>query len=134
MGLAERRAIKSFADNQWPALQTAIHAAAGSAIPVEVHWDSLATADYAHLYEESLPKLYFIPLIDALKRIAIDDMGREALATSVKKIVIQNKKPDYSSYWAEFKDGVLTLDHQFTNVDYHKEREDLVVQVLEKAL
>jgi hypothetical protein len=134
MGLAERRAIKAFEDTHWARLLAEIQAAAGSAIPIVVDWVSLASPDQAHLYESSLTDVYFTPIIEAFKRIAFDAMGKEALAAGVKSIVVQNKKPDYSSYWASFENGVLTLDHQLANVDYHKDRADEIVRVLEPKL
>jgi hypothetical protein len=134
MGLAERRAIKHFQDNTYPPLLKQIQDAAGFAVTVEVDWESLATLESSHLYEECLPKVYFLPVVDGMARIAIDDMGKEALKSAVKKIVIQNKKPDYSSYWATFEHGVLTLDHQLSNVDYGKDRADELVRILESKL
>jgi hypothetical protein len=134
MGLAERRAIKSFQDNQWPPLLKQIQDAAGFLVAVEVDWESLATSESTHLYDECLPKVYFLPVVEGLKRIAIDDMGKDALKNSVQKIVIQNKKPDYSSYWASFEAGVLTLDHQLANADYIQDRADELVRVLEPKL
>jgi hypothetical protein len=134
MGLAERRAIKAFEDKHGSRLQSEVHAAAGAAIPMTVDWASLAAPDMAHLYEDHLANIYFTPVINAFKRIAFDDMGKEALAAGVKQIIIQNKKPDYSSYWASFENGVLVLDHQFSNADYHKDREDELVRVLEPKL
>lgn len=133
MGLAERRAIKQFEDNQWPSLQKQINDAAGTSIPIEVDWASLAAEGYAHLYEESLPKIYFIPIIEAFKKIAFDEMGKEALAAGVTKIIVQNKK-DYTSWWAELEGKVLVLDYQFTNADYIQDRVDVLVKKLEEKL
>jgi hypothetical protein len=136
MGLAERRAAKNFETNFFPQLKKQIDTAAHFEVPVEVRWDTLSSEDQAHMYEECWPKVYFQPLIEAIKRICIDDMGQEALKGSLKKIVIQNTNGTYSGErWAHFADGVLTLDHEpTTNVDSIDDRTNGLTQVLEKAL
>ena len=75
MGLAERRAVKAFQDNQYPEFKRQIDEAAGFDLPIEVHWDSLSTngEGYANILEDTLAKVYFIPLVDALKAITIDE-------------------------------------------------------------
>ena len=134
MGLAERRAIKAFEDTKWPELKKQIVEAAGTDVPIEVDWPSLAADGFAESYAESLPKIYFLPLIEAFKKVAFDDMGREAVKAGITKIVVQNKKPDYSSYWADLENKVLTLDYQFVNVDYVDDRTDTLVKKLEEKL
>ncbi|MGN6110522.1 MAG: hypothetical protein ACTHU0_35795 [Kofleriaceae bacterium] len=135
MGLAERRAIKEFETTIYPGLKKQIDEAAGFEVALEVKWDTLAKdEEYVKSWAEAWPKLFFEPIIDAFKRICIDDMGKEALKEGLKKVVVQNTKESYSSYWAAFEAGVLTLDHQFTNVDYVSERTDTLVGVLEKGL
>lgn len=136
MGLAERRAAKEFETNRYPAVKKDIDAAAKFDVPVEVKWDSLAVAEYAHMYEEAWLKVYFRPLIDALKAITVDAMGSDALKASLKRIVIQNMKDNSSSsYWAIFTDGTLTLDHApVSNVDYIEDRKTQLQKVLEEKL
>jgi len=136
MGLAERRAAKTFETNSYPALKAEVLSAATFEVPIEVDWESLAAPEYAHLYEDSWPKVYFRPVVEAFKAITFDDMGKDALKAGLKKIVIQNKSGYYSSTsWAKFDGGVLTLDHEpCTNVDDIKDRADSLRAVLEKAL
>ncbi len=136
MGLAERRSIKAFQDTQLPAFQQKITDAVGLEVPVEVNWDSLALEGESHLYDECWPKVYFEPLIDGLKAVGRDEMGKEALQGSLKKIVIQNTTGAYyGDRWASFENGVLTLDHlPTTNADSIQERTDGLVQTLEKKL
>lgn len=134
MGLAERRAIKNFEDKHWPALQARIQEAAGTPIEIAVDWASLAAPDYAHLYDEELPNIYFVPIIEAFKKVAFDDMGKEAIKSGISKIIVQNKKPDYSSYWAELENKILTLDYQFTNSSQIDDRVDVLVKKLEEKL
>jgi hypothetical protein len=135
MGLAEKRVVKDFETNVYPGLKKQIDETAGFEVTVEVRWDTLAKDDgYTHLWKEGWPKIYFEPLVAALKSICADDLGRDALKGALKKIVIQNAKDSYSSYWSTFEDGVLTLDYQFTNVDEVQDRTNVLRETLEKAL
>jgi hypothetical protein len=136
MGLAERRAAKAFQDNHAPALLADITSIVGDAVEIEVRWDALATDDQAHLYDECWPQVYFTPLATALRAIVVDDMGKEALAGALKKIVITNESGIYyGDRWASFEGGVLTLDHEpCTNVGQEQDRVDGVVTLLEKNL
>lgn len=137
MGLAERRASLSFQERFYPPLKAAIDRAAGFEVAMDVRWDQIAVDDYAHLYDTAWPKLYFMPLEDAFKRICIDDLGRQALREGLKRVMIQNTTKNFSSsYWANFdkRSGVLVLEHDLSNVDDHADRTEALVKVLEKDL
>ena len=135
MGLAERRAAKEFETNKFPDLKKQVIAAAGFEVPIEVDWESLATIDQAHLYDESWPKIYFQSLIDGFKQITVDQMGKDALKGALKKIVIKNRGGHYSAPSCyEFTGGVLTLDHELSNVDNVKERAEELKKLLESKL
>ena len=113
MGLTEKRAIKTFQDTVYPALEKEINTTAGYPIEFDIKWDTLAVAEYAHLYNEGFTKIYFTPVINAFKNITADDLGKEALKETVKKIVIKNENENYSYNNAYTLDnGVLTIDHQ----------------------
>jgi hypothetical protein len=133
MGLAERRAIKAFQDTNYPELEQQVHAAAGTPIPLEVDWNSLAFEGYGDSYAECLPRLFFVPLIQGFEKVAFDDMGKEAVRDGITKIVIKGST-EYSSWWAELEDKVLTLTYSFTNVDAVSDRVDVLVQKLESKL
>jgi hypothetical protein len=136
MGLAERRATKIFQDKSYPALKGDIEKLAGFPVPLEINWDQLAKENYADSFEESWRKVYFVPVVDALKSICRDELGKEALKGGLKKIVFCNTKDTYSADSAvSFTGGELTIDHDpVTNVDDVKYRADAVVKVLEKGL
>ena len=134
MGLRERRAIKAFEETLWPDLKAQILEAAGTPIPIEVDWASLAAEGQADAYDENLPKIYFQPLIQALKNVAFDDMGKEAVREGIARIVIQNKSDCYSSWWVVFEDKVLTLDHAYSNIDDIQGRTDVLQTKLENNL
>ncbi|NVJ01678.1 hypothetical protein HV824_26655 [Myxococcus sp. AM009] len=135
MGLAERRIVKDFETNIFPDLKKQIDEAAGFDVPVEVKWDTLTKSDqYSGAWVASWPKIYFQPIINAFKNICVDDMGKEALAGGLKKVIIQDAKDSYSSDWAIFEGGTLTLDHQFCNADDVDDRTHTLQKTLEKAL
>lgn len=138
MGLQERRAQKEFVDNVFPGLKAEMEKAAGFSLEVTVDWDSITEDNYAHMYREAWPKVYFEPTIEAFKAICIDDMGKEALKSKLKKVVIHNKHGIYyGDRWASFDDGsgTLTLDHQpVSNVDDVKARKEGLQTLLESKL
>jgi hypothetical protein len=136
MGLAERRAVKDFQDNQLPNLTADITRLAGFAVPIEINWDQLAKADYASSYAENFRSVYFQPVINALKAVAIDDMGKDAIKSSLKKIVFCNQHGHYSPHSAiSFAAGVITIDHDScSNVDYIDDRANELIKALEKGL
>lgn len=61
MGLAERRALKAFQDERYPALKLEMDAAAHKNVLMEIDWDSLAVEDYADSYSDFFHKVYFLP-------------------------------------------------------------------------
>ena len=131
MGLAERRGVKQFQDNRFPQFKTEIDEAAGFPVDLQVAWDTLAAEDYAHLYDEAFPKVYFTPLVEALRAITIDEMGKQALREGLKKVVVR-----YSgNYEISFAGGTLTLDHHpVSNLDDVNDRKNELQKVLEKGL
>lgn len=135
MGLAERRAVKAYQDDIFPGKKKEIDEVAGFDVPLEIDWVSLSVEDYGHLYEEGFTKVYFDPLIAALKSICRDDMGREALREGLKKVVIRNSDTYYHSGGFKFEDGILTLDNQpCTNMDDFDDRMRGLERMLEKGL
>jgi hypothetical protein len=135
MGLAERRVAKEFQDTLFPGFKKEIDQALGFDIPVEVNWESLCEEGSSHLYLECWPKVYFLPLLDALKSVGSDNMGKEALKATLKKIVIQNLNGNSSYSGYSFSDGILVLDHKgTTNVDFHEDRKKNIIEALEKSL
>ena len=136
MGLQEKRAMKEFQDNQFPELVAKINEAAASTMEIEVDWDSMSEDDHAHLFETAWPKVYFEPLIAALKKVCVDDMGREALREGVQKIVFCNRSDSHVRDHFALEGGVLTIDHKpFSNIDRGAaDREQWIENVLNAAL
>lgn len=141
LGLAERRAIKNYQDAVYPGIKQQIDAAAGMPVPVEVAWDKIAIPGKAADFAEPgfWTDIYFTPLVNALKSITADDMGKQALAAKLKKIVITHDSATApaSNYdnGVAFKDGTFTINfHPYSNASDVKQRSDAMQKALEKAL
>jgi hypothetical protein len=136
MGLAERRAAKDFQDNYLPQLQAQIDQAAKMPVCLEIDWQSLMPEDQAHILVECWQKVYFEPLIAAFSSITRDELGTETLRAGLKKVVIKNSAGNYyGDRWANFADGILTLDHLPTsNIGDVYDRTNGLIKVLEKGL
>jgi hypothetical protein len=136
MTLAERRIVSEFESGLYPALKTRVEEAAGFPVPIEVRWDTLAVPGESRLYAESWPKVYFEPLVAGLATVSRDQMGKDALKSSLKKIVIQNTSGCYyGDRWARLEEGVLTLDHEpLTNSGDVEDRKKGLIKLLEEKL
>ena len=136
MGLKENRFTKTFQDEQFPELKAQIIEAAGFDVAFNIEWDTLFENRFLHLYNDSYPKIYFLPLVEAFKSIASDDMGKEALEESLKAIRITNTKDHHNPKNAySFADGILTVDHSpILNADKVEDRTKALVDLLENNL
>lgn len=136
MGLKEKRFTKTFQEEKYPALKEQINNAAGFDVTIDVEWDTMFEDKFLHLYDDSYPKIYFQPLINAFAAIAADDMGKDALAESLKKVVITNKDDHHNPSRAyTFEEGVLQVNHSpILNADQVQNRTDALVDLLENNL
>ena len=135
MGLAERRIVKSFQDGEFQELTKEANEAAGKTLKYEVNWEQLAEEESSHLYADSWPQIYFEPLIQALKDITADDMGKEAIKEGLETVVIRNQEGCYSpDCWANFTNKTLTLDHKLANVSEVDARAKELQATLENGL
>jgi hypothetical protein len=89
MGLAERRKIKELTEVTLPERVKEIEEICGAPIPYEVDWDS---------FSDDLEGLNFLDNLSchrlnmALRVICADDMGKEAIRETVKKVRLKNVK------------------------------------------
>ncbi len=141
LGLAERRAIKTYQDNTYPGLKKSIDAVAGFDVPVEVNWDAVAIPGQASNYNEEdyLTNVFFKPLTAALKSVTADQMGKDALKSKLKKIVFtyDEATAPASNYpnGVKFEGGTLTINFRpHTNAGDVKDRADAIQKVLEAKL
>lgn len=136
MGLAERRVAKQFQENEYEVFLQEIKTIVGKDVEVSVEWDSIAEDGMSHLYAECWPQVYFQPLLKALQSICADDMGKEAIADELQKVVIKNEGSiSNSSKWSAFENKTLTLDHKpTTNVHDAEDRAKSLQVLLENSL
>lgn len=113
MGLAEKRAAKQFQDTHFVQFMKEIVDTVGTEVPVAVDWDQLAMDGYAEKYEMLWTDGCFRPLVAALKAVASDDMGKQALRGSLKSIQIKGTYAHNLS--AKFQSGMLLLDFRLFN-------------------
>lgn len=146
MGLAERRALQSYQNEQLPKLLKGLHQAAGFDVPVDIDWDSMTVDGVNFVGSEKVyfTDIFFLPLTDALKAITVDDMGKQALKKGLKKIVMKfdkNTAPisNYESGWT-FENGVLTINYEpgvnsgGPDTSYYRERVLALQKILEAKL
>ena len=127
MGLAERRAAKQFETEKLPKLQAEINQVVEFEVPLEIDWLAIAADGYADDYTEFFYKVYFLPLIEALRDICMHDMGKQALRYGLRKVVVTNQ----DSPNPQFADGVLYLLYSsVNNIDYWIERKTDIQIVL----
>lgn len=136
MGLKEKRIIKAFQNDQYPALEAEINKAAGYEVPMDIKWDTLMEDRFSHLYQDTFPKIYFQPLIQAFKAICIDEMGVELLQAGLKKVIIVNENNEHSLGKAiTFEEGVLKIDHSpVINADNVEDKANRIIELLENKL
>jgi hypothetical protein len=135
MGLAERRGVERFRNDDYPGWKAKIDEATGFDVPVEVAWDELEAPGYADSYPSFFPKVYFEPLVDALTAVTVDELGRNAVRDGLKKIIVRNSGQYGSNQGLAFDEGTLTFDHKpDTNVDYGAERAKGIQKILESGL
>lgn len=136
MGLKERRIIKAFQTEQYPALEAEINKAAGFEVPMDIKWDTLMEDRFSHIYHNTFPKIYFQPLIDAFKAICIDEMGIELLKAGLKNVIIVNENNEHSLGKAiTFEAGVLKINHSpVINADNIEDKANRIIELLENKL
>ena len=135
LGLAERRALKEYQETKYVEIKKQIDQAAGFELKVSVQWEKIAGAgDASHYLEEDyFTKVYFIPLIDALKEITKDEMGKAAAKEKLKEVVVTNDSSAEAA--ASFKNGLLLLNYPpWTNSAYFNERTQQITKVLEAGM
>ncbi|WP_199269155.1 DUF6882 domain-containing protein [Polaribacter sp. L3A8] len=136
MGLKEKRIIQAFKKELFPALETEINKAAGFAVPLDISWNTLMEDRFSHLYNDTFPKIYFLPLIEAFKAICVDEMGVELLKAGLKNVVIINENEEHNLERAiTFEEGVLKINHSpVINADAVDRKTTRIISLLEEKL
>jgi hypothetical protein len=103
MGLEEKSKLKEIQEGKLKETLEKIKSVVGVEIPIELDVASFATASAL----DSMQYSGFSSLVQAIEEIAKDDLGKEALKESLKKVVFKNL-PNNESSKATFDGGVLT--------------------------
>lgn len=88
MGLAERRLAEKIKTEQVPQFLADLQTAMGFAPEVEIDWASFLA--YNEYPLNRMKNEVFYNLVEAMKNLGQDAMGKEALADAIQKIVIKN--------------------------------------------
>ncbi|MGV3625288.1 MAG: hypothetical protein ACO1OB_31045 [Archangium sp.] len=131
MGLAERRWVQERKGSDEKTISEKVNTITGNTIPLEIDWDGFSAAmdDTQYISNDS----YGLPqLTTALEKIAVDDLGKEALKAGIKKIVIKPAKADGASF--NFADGTITWNAYFGSSSGGYIYADAMVKTLEKGL
>ena len=130
MGLNERRKIKELQDTTFPERVKEIAEICGAPIPYEVDWDSMADDGEALRFIDNLS---CHRLNMALRVICQDDMGKEAVRDTLKKIKLKNVG-DPASMKMEFAGGVLEMHCAYARGTEGMFSDGAIRQLLEKNL
>lgn len=141
IGLAERRAIATYRQDKYPAIEQGIQQAAGFPVPVEVEWDQLTLPGDAAYYarDDYFGKTIFEPLTAGLRSVTADTMGRDALRAKLQRIRVRfdEKTAPASNYpnGLSFRDGTLDINWRpYANTGDLQDRTQAITQLLEKSL
>ncbi|MCO7252216.1 hypothetical protein [Pseudoalteromonas sp. Ps84H-4] len=137
MGLREKKAAREFEKNRFDSLKRQIFEAAKFEFDIEVNWETLAIDDYAHLYDQTWPMIYFEPTIKAFKEMCSDKFSKEAIEEDLKKLIIQNYGNVHNAnHFATYSKGILTLNHSpiLNAANQINERAESVQNAIEKEL
>lgn len=145
-GLAERRAIKQFQETKFAQVKKDLDTAVGGELTLVVDWDKVARPGEAELYNDNnyLMNTVFLPLIEALRQIGRDEMGKSSLKAGLKSVhVTYDEATAVASALNDglkFDGGTLTINFTpLANADapgepHFKERQEAFTKALEAKL
>jgi hypothetical protein len=130
MGLEEKRLLHEKRGTLFPQRQATIDELAGKKIPVEVDWEGFATNALA------IGRIDWVldGLVDVMRSICMDDVGKQAAQEGLHKIVVKNV-PNAEERKYTFENGVLEVRVHGT-AEWTQEicNSDEIRGVLEKGL
>jgi hypothetical protein len=130
MGLTERRMVQELKDVTLPGRVKEIEEICGKAIPYEVAWETMQDDAEALRFVDNLS---CHRLNMALRTICMDQMGKEAVAESLKMVKLANVK-DKAAMKVEFANGVLEMHCAYAMGAEGMHSDGTIRQVLEKGL
>lgn len=132
LNLKERQALEAYKKNFYPQHQKQVTDAAGVPFQFEITWEQFMAPDHLSYFNDSMEKCVFNVLAYGFKEICSDDMGKQAVKNSIKKVVLKNTRDSYNAEGSfTLKDGVLTYDiNPHANHDYWREKATCFVSYL----
>jgi hypothetical protein len=131
MGLAEKRWVQERKKTDEEAFTSQLKAVAQADVPVEIDWDAFSTNmdDAQYISHDS----YGLPnLIKALKEVTVDDLGKEAVKSGLKKVVIKPAPSDQARF--TFEGGVISWHAYFGSSSTGYVYADQMKKTIEAAL
>jgi hypothetical protein len=131
MGLAEKRLAKHIQEQVLPGFMAELGALAGFEPLLDIDWESFTAYDeypLSRLEGDILPGL-----LAAFKSICRDELGREALKASLKRIRLENSD-DPDRVELRFAEGELFHRMQLAGGTYSRYSEEQIIALLEKSL
>jgi hypothetical protein len=106
MGLEEKRWIKEMKDETVPKYMAALKEIVGFDLPFEVDWDSYSKdlEGLRNLEYQGMDRIN-----SAFREICRDDIGKDAVKESIKKIILKNID-DPSKKGITLEKGVVTIN------------------------
>jgi len=132
MGLAEKRWVQERKKTDEEDFVSQLKTVTQIEVPVEIDWDAFSTniGDAQYISHDS----YGLPnLIKAFKEITIDDLGKDALKGSLKKIVITPAPSSDQASFA-FEAGVVQWHAYFGSSSSGYVYADQMKKTIEAAL
>lgn len=136
MGLAQKRIVAEYQNTAYGKWKEEFDKVVGFSVPMDVKWETMQSEDYQGRdeYFTWYNAVYFEPLMRVFKNICKDQLGKDAVKSAVKKIVIDGSE-GYRPFHSTYEDGVFTLRHQFhTNIPQLEERVETWTKLIESKL
>ncbi len=132
MGLRERRQVQNYQTTIIPEVRAELQQLAGGAeIAVEIDWSTFENNAEAldQLQHQALGRV-----VDAVRRICIDDLGKDAIRQGLKVVAVTNV-PTVAEKGISFADGRLEVRGAYGTGDSAGMPQDSEIQrLLEDAL
>lgn len=128
MGLIEKRLIKEAKETWLPGEAKDMQEAAGAPVEIDIDWASFESSADAL---KNLPHLGMRKMANAFRVICVDELGKEAVRESVKRVVITNVQGEAK---ISLENGVITLACAFAKGSDGCLGDLLIARTIEKML
>ena len=131
MGLNEKRWAQERKKNDEAAFVSQVKGITGTDAAVEIDWDGFSANmdDAQYITHDSYG---LVNLLNALKEVCSDDLGKDAVKGSLKKVVIKPAKSAAAKF--AFENGVITWNAYFGSSSEGYFYTDAIKKTLEASL